>query len=1598
MRSNPAQRYGRAKPDHAAPIKRHSYATVSKKDSPLAAVPTFLHRGRASDNFRTNGMAVQNNRHVQQATTSTLSSIRPSTSGSEKAWAIKSRKLVEKSTRVIANKKAQHRLKSLTMRPPVAGEASLVPDDMRLSTSLPPPVPSGSPSDIRLLESWLEKAEIRLRRRKLTKRPEELIIESQLLYSSCFSELTRQISEVQGLRTAEFLRRVWQLYQIVFDNFSDLYNTKMKETHEINARLQKRVQHLEKHGLTKHDEKTLGFGGLRASVANIVLGQLANIRKRRVEKLKEEEHARLVKLMNPDHENESKKIRKKSSRSDDKTKPRNGETAQGNDDTKDTSASGSEVNEVAPIDMDLMDEAERLRAEAMAMAYSGCADRLDTIATGMLHSVEEGKKSIERKSSVNTRRSSKRNEKEWVLLPGATASMEYFSALATLNVDLTATIKRGQRIRIGPRTFVVNENEGKFTSDSMPLDKHWPSPAAEGLSIYIRRADSQQSAYDDADSDMDDDIDWVLLPATVSVTKGDVQVFTTCDVSKLLKRGSRVKIAGSVFAIGTYGHFNEESFPLSTAWVNKAASSIPLFADVEGIIGWDAEKDAKDLAKERERLANEVIERDEDGAAVRTQAIWIQLVGLTVNVSKGSSRARTSADATMVLRPGQVISIGPHNEVFHVADPNKKTNNSFETSDKTNSASFSTVVFNPTSFTLDRNWEQESGSNLVVRVRRHEIKVQSRRLRMGLRCLGIRGRALDPDVKYTDIGIQVTLDAPAATLHSNAGQTNLTAAPDEMLEDSLMNIHYSSEKEGDEKEWAAARYVMKMMRRSKKRGTDVLSSHATLQIFDLLIQDKLEADNIQDMLQHPRLSVPQFCSDWFVQRFGLKSVADKNLGRFMLSLHQLAGENAYARIGARMLTWYGQESTHLSAISSSLLLEDYKSLAKHPVAFVELLAGKTVKDAHDTESNSTLSNSKSSKRKAKNKNSSAIQPRCTVLAAWDVLRERMLAYSCARHHFATIKAKSGKRRRSHWLNLQSNSFVAKSFRKIEERAHKAKELYDLHEVSNYIEETLSPPGSTSQKAAARKRKGKPPRKRTREQVDASRVRDMAVDLYEVLEIVSDACKECRRLEMEKDLDAARTLFRAADSNKDGILTLDEFKVLISSCGVLDKVSIKSSRKKKKVNGMQQHQIISLYRKCLDINGQITADSFAALVKINLKRDQSSNNALFKMKHVRKMAKEFQIDNGITEEGVSSPAGDGETDEKVDSEKDGSLELMESERTLDKTSDTEIHSTRPKSSSPNSRLDRKRTSEFVCKYCGREFVREKGLYAHQESECTTAKKKSDGEESLILDKDDTEESKVATTGDDDDDSNEIDYDFTMLTENQSENFAGDGYANADNNLEDEYDRQSSDFFVASNLRSHSMRVLSHILRQSSALGWDIERVFKELDQQNSGFISIRGFQDVVEGKFGFRPTKSETSAFFLSLDTDRSGDIEKQEFELFAKLVMSQLEKAQNVEKSDKLQFARQDDVKKKTEEGDIIGLGNRALIDVHDSSWQLLESYWLAEEPTIRKHVHDFGSQNEKVNLVLLDELIRERNVDASIEDAWQCFRELTAFANRLRP
>ena len=489
---------------------------------------------------------------------------RPSSSTSstsEKRWASVSTKVSVKRHSVLENKRRTHRIRSLTLRPAITQQPSLVPHDMRLSPKLPP-----VQANLKRLTLFLEQAETRLMKGYTTKDVHDLLLEKQLLYSATFAELSHQVSTSGGDRAAEFLNRIWKLNQGLFESFIKLHDQQIKKADEkvkyMQETLKKNIANKKRSG---------GFGKISNSITGIVMEQLRKIRqKKHLQKVAADE-ARIKALTN-------------------------------------------EVVFVAPTFdsnkstlMDTPDIELSERDIVQAMEYSGCADELERFAAAMLRGAKNKMNDKPDEEDVSEKTNIQKDR--WVQLPGVLVAVDHFSAIITVNMDLQDVLKRGQSIKFGKKTMCVHSQKGKMTAVSMPLDKFWEGEPKSGLSLYIRSSDSNNKTnVPEEESDMEnedeiDDTDWVVIPATVTVTKGDNLVVTSSDIQNVLKQGATIKIQNSIFTVAD--GFDFESFSTNKAWKHASANGLPLFAEATGIWGWDKEQDKLDKQSKKSEKKEE---------------------------------------------------------------------------------------------------------------------------------------------------------------------------------------------------------------------------------------------------------------------------------------------------------------------------------------------------------------------------------------------------------------------------------------------------------------------------------------------------------------------------------------------------------------------------------------------------------------------------------------------------------------------------------------------------------------------------------------------------------------------------------------------------------------------------------------------------------------------------------------------------------------------------------------------------------------------------------------------------------------------------------
>jgi hypothetical protein len=1331
---------------------------------------------------------------------------------------------------------------------------------------------------------FLEQAENRLVKGYASKDIHDLLLEKQLLYSATFSELSQQVSAKGGDRASEFLNRIWRLNQGLFESFIKLHD---KQIREANSKVEAMRKHLNEQ-LTS-EKHNVGKPRLPGSIQGMVMAQLVKIREKRHQAELAAHEARVNELTReivfkpPKENDDNQKAPEQSKEPQDKNK-----------------------------NIDDFEQTER--DEVIAMQYSGCAEELEKFAAQMLKGAATKMSDKSDSTQKVERKPTNIVADRWVALPGVVAAVEHFSAIVVVNVDLRKVLTRGQRIKIGSTSMCVHASQGKFSPLCVPMDRFWTGDAAKGLTVYIRSSDSLAATGEDSDMDDDEEnIDWIVVPCVVTVTKGDNSVFTSSDLSKLIKRGTRVRIKNTVCIVSERGTLNYECFPINNVWQGSGEHGVSLFAEATGIWGWSKAQDAVD---------KKVIDSNKAQSSVELSP-WIK-TGITVDVTTGSIHAATHENATCVLLPGQVIKIGTH--VVHVA-PNGP--------------------FDAGGFSMNQPWEPPAETEMAIQIRRHELKITQCRLHESLRYLGENWNsssgAAENSAAHSSVVETQTVDGYDGIERET--QSELSVSPDEDLMMALMDFNQmNGTRIHQDPELLAARKIMLVSRRLEKTGTLPMDLHNCIHLFIQICREKKKADGFADMLKHRHLSIPEFSHDWFLERFGLVRISNENLARFVIGLQKHAATNPCARIAARSIGWIGtheETGMHLTFRFSELMLDVYRDLMEHSMGYIADLSGQKA-PAPKRENEDVFSEPGLTKGEIVRKNSAAITPRVSVLAAWDVLRVRLKSYPAARHHFGVVKKKRGgskKRRRGRWIDMTKNSFVSSSFRKVEEIAHVSAELGGAttsEKVQSYIDTHAQ---------------GK------EEKADARRISSLAVDLFGALEIILDTCKAAFDKEQAKTATAIRALFEESDKDHNGVLTILEFKSLMRAAGARP----------------SQHKLTQFFSESMNENGRISSDSFAATVLHHCNLGDLKQIGHTSVRKIRRAAKRLKKKDGQQQDKQKNNDAKDVEEEKS---------MLDSMRVTEST-DADVP---PRDVSGSSlQLDTPTATKlkFACESCERSFVRQKGLDWHRENECaeSTASKTGhgDGEEEPKVEE--AEEGLAESSSEEEE----------VFTEMLVEDLTGQGEESDDVDAHHEDDddlvmlEEPATFSTTSeSVEPIARALLSKICRMTQEKDdiVNLEALWAMLSLDGESYLDITTFQRKIEQIAGFHPSNKATSALWLLLDEDRSGWLEKEEFIKFGKQVVLALLNGDALHE-DELVIGDDPEL--------------RHLPTHIDSSfldgWDLLLVTWENHEQQIRQLVIDFGGHEEKINLVLLGELCLEKT---DINAAWEAYRALSAFESRM--
>ena len=720
-------------------------------------------------------------------------------------------------------------------------EATLVPLEKRYvikngetDVVLPPLEADASVTDVALVEEWADKVERYLNKR-YKRESWEYIEEAQLFYNAYSHESIRRV-EVLDTNLGRSMGRVMKSYDNMFDRVVQLTKEREKEAlASFNAQLQamqdaydERFAQIMQNVANKADEIGTGLGKKNALFGGKMGGKsfFKNAAKRmslgmrlgrHVNKNRREENM-LKEAMNHVHDLGAEQTSKYATNEDDSDVDE--------DDTGDKSDS---------TDTELKKRKKLLSSKR----FSGVDKKLEKLHDDLLTSAGQ--------TPVLNQFDSTGDSAEWIRLSGATADINHMSAWAMTNVDLTHILKRGQRIRIGPKRFLINQ-DGDFYPSGLPLDEIWMGAAASDLPIYIQKQDNKSEYDDGSDMEPDDDEEWHLVPATGTVVEGESCCMTSMDVRSFFKRGAHVKLGRQVFHVGSFGTFSDDEFPLSHAWIGKGQRNIPIF-----------------VMEEFEENIGKTIE---EAPVVDTTSPWVTLHGVTVSLKSGVAVATCHADLRNVLHRGKLVSID--HEIFTID----------------RGADFTT-----TEIPLDAPWPHEDREGVQIKLRRRDSDAQINLLSNSLKILGLKldqhtvqhveqGTQTDDALEHQDRGgLHYRMVPLLGGVHEGPKEMCDASMQTDKVKRKKMSAASKADKAAAELKKCLLRFKALPKKKQKFTPKPLVLKEIAMIMGDRFIALKEDPDSDESM--------SEYIVDWFFHKYGMKKLADKQLGKLLASMEKI---------------------------------------------------------------------------------------------------------------------------------------------------------------------------------------------------------------------------------------------------------------------------------------------------------------------------------------------------------------------------------------------------------------------------------------------------------------------------------------------------------------------------------------------------------------------------------------------------------------------------------------------------------------------------------------------------------------------------------------
>jgi hypothetical protein len=730
-------------------------------------------------------------------------------------------------------------------------DATLVPHEHRYFVKdgeservLPPLEADGSRMDVALVEEWANKMEAFLNKR-YKRESWEYIEEIQLFYNSYCHEALRRIEGLSP-HLGSSMTRILKAYNNTFDKIRNLTHSHIslaKEDFEGRLRALKEEHDLHKR---QHEEHMNLIKSTFEPAKNRGTSRFANNKFFRKAAKKMTLGMRLGAHVNKNRKQEEM-LRNALAVPVSRTSFSRGSAGSNQQEPGADGASNEQTKEAL----------KKRKSLLVSKQFSNVDRNLQKLHDDLMTSIGRSPKLDKYDTSGD--------KTEWVKLSGVTVDIAHMSAMAQSSVDMTHVLARGQKIKIGPKRFTVNY-EGDFYPSCIPLNAIWMNEATYSIPLYIEKS-ACKSEYDDgSDMEPDDDEEWRLVPATGTVIEGEAAVITSADVRSMVKRGSHVKIGGQLFHVAQYGTYSDEEFPLASPWIGKGNRNMHIYVLEDTSV-------------------------DEDGgdagaaAPVEDAAVspWVTLHGVTLAMKAGEKVATSNADLRNVLQRGRLVSLD--HEVFTITRDGD---------------------FTSTEVPLDAAWPHSDRDDVHIKLRRRDAETMINTLSGSLRILGMKmghnhAHMVSVDTQTAPAAakqpsvVAKTKSATVATLGMEDNGPCEEAEVETVDADgrSFVSVAVQTEKRKKRKASAVSKAdkASKELERCldrfqglKKKKKKLLPKPLVLKTIAMILADKIRA-----MKDDPDINecLPVFIVDWFFHKYGMKKLADRQLGKFLASMKKV---------------------------------------------------------------------------------------------------------------------------------------------------------------------------------------------------------------------------------------------------------------------------------------------------------------------------------------------------------------------------------------------------------------------------------------------------------------------------------------------------------------------------------------------------------------------------------------------------------------------------------------------------------------------------------------------------------------------------------------